>query len=171
MGLWSANSVDILYMATHGGSDAVRSRWPMWDNGTRAFTSNMRLGDDSRQLMVLATYSCNTQRIDNDVWTRWRPAFSGGLVITVGGHGLLYFGSPHVAGPEFARRMQAGETIGNAWLNSAWYATNMNQPGIIVTGANRADCESRANVSLRNLFSTPVLRDGQIGSVCWVTWN
>jgi hypothetical protein len=145
----------------------------MWDQNSFALSSNMRLGDTSRQLMVLASFSCSTlQTSDGNaaVLARWSGAFSGGLVMTLGGHNLLYQGNPQSA-TEFASRMQDGEAIGQAWLESTWYADNRNAPSAMATGANEADCWNRMGVSLPTLFRTPVLRDAQIGFFCWSTWN
>ena len=168
-----ADSVDILYINTHSGVNSTTAFWAMWDQNSWALTSNMRLGDNSRQLMVLATFSCSTlQTSDGNaaVLARWLGTFSGGLVMTVGAHNLLYSGNDQSA-TEFASRMQDGEPIGQAWLESTWYADNSNAPSAMATGANANDCWNRMGVSLPTLFGTPVLRDSQIGFVCWSTWN
>ena len=117
-GCGSADLVDILYMNAHSGVNSTTAFWDMWDQNSRAFTSNMRLGDTSRQLMILATFSCSTlQTSDGNaaVLARWLGTFSGGLVMTVGAHNLLYSGNDQSA-TEFASRMQDGEPIGQAWL-------------------------------------------------------
>jgi Family of unknown function (DUF6345) len=168
-----ADSVDILYINTHSGVNSTTAFWTMWDQNSNALTSNMRLGDNSRQLMVLATFSCSTlQTSDGNaaVLARWLGTFSGGLVMTVGAHGLLYSGNDQSA-TEFASRMQDGEPIAQAWLESTWYADNRNAPSAMATGANANDCWNRMGVSLPTLFPTPVLRDSQIGYVCWSSWN
>ena len=168
-----ADSVDILYMNTHSGVNSSTAFWAMWDQGSNAVTSNMRLGDSSRQLMVLATFSCSTLQTSDGaaaVLSRWLGTFAGGLVMTVGAHNLLYSGNDQSA-TEFASRMQDGEPISQAWLESTWYADNDNAPTAMATGANANDCWNRMRVSLPTLFGTPVLRDSQIGFVCWSSWN
>jgi hypothetical protein len=170
-GCGSTDSVDIFYLSTHSGVNSTTAFWAMWDQGSFALSSNMRLGDTSRQLMVLATFSCSAlQTSDGAVLARWLGAFSGGLVMTVGAHNLLYNGNPQSA-TEFASRMQNGEPIAQAWLESAWYADNRNAPSAMATGADANDCWARMGVSLSTLFGTRILRDSQIGSVCWSTWN
>ncbi len=172
-GCGSADSVDFLYMNTHSGVNSSSAFWAMWDQNSNALTSNMRLGDNSRELMVLATFSCNTlQTSDGNsaVLARWLNTFAGGLVMTVGAHGSLYSGNDQSA-TEFASRMQDGEPIGQAWLESAWYADNSNTPSAMNTGANANDCWNRAGVRLTNLFPTPILRDSRIGYMCWSSWN
>jgi hypothetical protein len=172
-GCGSADSVDFLYMNTHGNANGTAAFWAMWDQGSTAFSSNMRLGDNSRELMVLATFACNVlQTFDGGaaVWNRWYNAFAGGLVMTVGGHGSLYSGNDQSA-TEFASRMQDGEPIGRAWLESTWYADNSNTPSAMATGANANDCWDRMGVTIPSLFPTPILRDSRIGYMCWSSWN
>ena len=172
-GCGSADSVDLLYTNSHAGVNSSSAFFDMWDQGSRAQTSNMRLGDNSRQLMVLATFVCNTlQTSDGNgpVLARWLGVFSGGLVMTVGAHASLYSGNDQSA-TEFASRMQDGEAIGQSWLESAWYADNSNTPSIMNTGIDARDCQNRAGVTLVNLFATPILRDARIGYVCWASWN
>lgn len=172
-GCGSADSVDFLYMNGHSGANAMSAFWAMWDKNTWAVSSNMRLGDTSRQLMVLATFSCDTLRLSDgnaNVLARWQPPFSGGLVMTVGAHGTLYSGNEQSA-TEFASRMQDGEPIGQAWLESAWYADNSNTPTAMNTGRDENDCWNRSRVTLPNLFPTPILRDSAIGYFCWSSWN
>jgi len=173
LGCGAADSVDLLYMNMHAGVNSSTAFWAMWDQSSYALSSNMRLGDNSRELMVLATFACNTLQTSDgnaNVLNRWVPPFSGGLVMTLGSHNKLYAGNDQSA-TEFASRMQDGEPIGQAWLESAWYADNSNSPSLMTTGTDANDCWNRSRVSLPALFSTPILRDGQIGYICWATWN
>lgn len=169
----SLDSVDMFYMNDHGGANSSTAFWAMWDQGSNALSSNMRLGDNSRQLMVFANFACNTLQTsdgNSNVLARWQPAFSGGLVLVVGAHASLYSGNDQSA-IEFASRMQDGQPIGQSWLESAWYADNSNTPSSMNTGRDANDCFSRAGVSLPTLFSTPILRDSAIGYFCWASWN
>lgn len=168
-----ADSVDFLYMNMHGGANASTAFFNMWDQNSRAFTNNMRLGDNSRQLMVFATFGCSSLLLSDgvtNVINRWLAAFSGGLVMTVGGHGSLYSGNDQSA-TEFASRMQDGEPIGQAWLESTWYADNRNTPTAMNVGRDANDCNNRGRTTLPSLFATPILRDGAIGFICWASWN
>jgi hypothetical protein len=172
-GCGGADSVDFLYMNMHGGANSSSAFFDMWDQNSRAFTSNMRLGDNSRQLMVLATFGCSSLLLsdgNSNILNRWQPPFSGGLVLTAGGHGSLFSGNDQSA-TEFASRMQDGEPIGQAWLESTWYADNSNTPTFMNTGRDANDCFNRSKVSLPSLFGTPILRDGAIGYFCWASWN
>jgi len=172
-GCGAADSVDFLYMNTHAGVNSTSAFWGMWDQNSQASTSNMRLGDNSRQLMVLATFACfvlQTSDGNANVLARWQPPFSGGLVMTVGAHANLYSGNDQSAW-EFAGRMQSAEPIGQAWLESSWYADNSNTPSVMNTGKDANDCWNRSNVSLPTLFATPILRDSAIGYYCWSSWN
>lgn len=172
-GCGSLDSVDFFYTNEHAGVNNTSAFWDMWDQNSRAFSSNMRLGDNSRELMVLATFACNTLQTSDgnaNVLARWQPPFSGGLVMTVGAHASLFSGNDQSA-TEFASRMQDGEPIGQAWLESAWYADNSNTPSMMNTGRDANDCWNRSRVSLPTLFSTPILRDSAIGYFCWASWN
>jgi hypothetical protein len=91
----------------------------------------MRLGDNSRQLMLLATFSCSTLQTSDGaaaVLARWLGTFSGGLVMTVGAHNLLYSGNDQSA-TEFASRMQ----MENPSPKPGW-----NRPGTPTTTTPRA---------------------------------
>jgi Family of unknown function (DUF6345) len=172
-GCGSADSVDMFYMNTHAGANGTSAFWAMWDQNSNAQTSNMRLGDNSRELMVLATFACNTLQTSDGlaaVIARWLGTFAGGLVMTVGAHANLYAGNDQSA-TEFASRMQDGEPIGRAWLESAWYANNSNTPSAMNVGRDANDCWNRAGTTLINLFATPILRDSSIGYICWSSWN
>jgi hypothetical protein len=169
----AADSVDFLYMNTHAGANGSSAFWAMWDQNSNASTSNMRLGDDSRGSMVLATFACFTLQTINGGQPFGRAGttpLAGGLVMMVGGHGSLYSANDQSA-TDFASRMQDGEPIGQAWLESAWYADNRNTPSAMATNANANDCWNRMGVTIPTLFATPILRDSAIGNMCWSTWN
>jgi Family of unknown function (DUF6345) len=166
-----ADSVDFFLMYTHGGIDPSQSRWAMWDFQTRAWSGSMRFGQAGQQLKVFATYSCDTlETSDGHFWDRMGAAFSGGVKLMLGAHDLLYDGDAQ-KGTEFASRMQNGESIGNAWLESVWYANNDNHPSVAATGADANDCWNRIGMNVASVQTTPALRDGQIGYVCWAGWN
>jgi len=86
--------------------------------------------------------------------------------MTVGAHNLLYSGNDHRR-RNSPSRMQDGEPIGQAWLESTWYADNSNAPSAMATGANANDCWNRMGVSL----SYPIRNIGSAGLsnriVCW----
>jgi Family of unknown function (DUF6345) len=169
-----ADSVDFFFMATHGGIQNQNSAfYTMWDYQTYASTPSMRLGDSGKQLKVLATLSCDTFKNDDGLlWNRWGSAFSGGLKIGLGGHDLLYTNNDTQAATDFGSYLHnAGTPIGWAWLDALYYALNNNHPAVANTGAYSADCWSRQGVTLNQVMSEPILRDGQIGYVCWANWN
>ena len=166
-----ADSVDFFLMYTHGGIDSSQSRWAMWDFQTRAWSGSMRFGQAGQQLKVFATYSCDTlETSDGHFWDRMGPAFTGGVKIMLGAHDLFYDGDAQ-KGTEFATRMQDGESIGNAWLEATWYANNDNHPSVAATGVDSNDCWNRIGMNVASVQTTPPLRDGQIGYVCWAGWN
>jgi hypothetical protein len=169
------DSVDFFYMSTHGGianNDPNYAGYAMWNNNTLAWTPSMRFGSSGKQVKALATFSCDTfKNSDGLFWNRWKSAYSGGLKVGVGGHDLLYIGNDTQAGTEFAAYMRQNLSIGSSWLEAVYYANNSNHPTVANTGANSADCWNRQGVTLNNVMSESVLRDGAIGYACWSNWN
>ena len=51
--------------------------------------------------------------------------------------------------------MQGGESIGNAWLESVWYANNDNHPSVSATGADANDCWNRIGMNVASVQTTP----------------
>jgi hypothetical protein len=177
------DSVDFFFMMTHGtiaNNNVDFAGYAMWDDscsgtnppGCIAWTPNMRLGDSGQQLKALATFSCDTfENSDGNFWNRWSKAFSGGLKVGVGGEALLYTGNDSQAATNFASYMLGNTTIGSSWLEGVYYANNSNTPTVANTGSNSSNCWSRQGVTLGNVISESVLRDSQIGYVCWTNWN
>jgi hypothetical protein len=175
------DSVDFFYMSTHGGVSGDQAVYAMWDascpgdagwGGCIAQTPSMRIGSSGKQAKALATFSCDTfENSDGLFWNRWGSAFSGGLKVGVGGHDLLYTGNDTQAGTNFATYLVENVSIGSSWLNAVYYANNSNNPTVANTGANSTDCWNRQGVTLGNLMSENVLRDGAIGYYCWTNWN
>ena len=178
-----ADSVDFFYVMTHGGianNNADDAGYAMWDDacsgtnppGCMAWTPSMRFGSSGHQLKVLATFSCDTfKNSDGLFWNRWSKPYSGGLKIGVGGHDLLYTGNDSQAATNFATYMRNNDAIGWSWLDSVYYANTSNHPTVANTGANSTDCWNRQGLTINNVVSAPVLRDGAIGYYCWTNWN
>jgi len=88
------DNVNLFYNNTHGGATTTDAVWAMWDVGTRAVSSSMRLGDEAFGLSIFATYSCLTMKhSDAAFWTRWDDIFRGGLRIAVGSHDTVFNGT------------------------------------------------------------------------------
>lgn len=165
------DSVDFFFFQTHGGFDSSTSRWTMWDQDTRAYSVDMRIGNDGRQAQVLATYSCDTLYTADGLFvTRWRNAFRGGLKLLLGAHGFVYNGADG-KGADFATRLQNGEGIGDAWLRAVYYADTTNSPSFANTGTNNTNCWARAGATMSSVQSIPRIQDNNVGYYCWVQWN
>ena len=166
-----ADSVDFFFIATHGNFNSTSSALAMWDQGVSAWTSQMRLGDNGKQLSVFAAYSCLTMSNgDGHLFTRWYPPFAGGLKIAVGAYGNVYDGNDQ-KGTEFATRIEQEQQIGFSWNEAVWYADNNNQPLSLASGANSTDCWNRHPATLTSVQTLPRLRDGAIGYFCWSNWS
>ena len=165
------DSVDFFFLATHGGiasTDPTVAGFAMWDYKANALTPYMRFG---ARLKIFATYSCDTLKTsDGRFWSRWGPAYRGGLKISLGAHNLLYDDNPQ-QGSEFATRMQNGEPVGLVWLEAVWNGDHRNAPSVANTGVNAGDCWNRQGANLAGVTAMPALRDGQIGYVCYSERN
>lgn len=168
------DNVNLFYASTHGGGWSDKSVWTMWDQNQRAFSTNMRLGDESYGLSILATYSCETLKFnDGKMWTRMGPIFRGGLRIALGSHDKLYDSiTTDETGEDFADNMQKSYTLKYAWkdANSDW-ATSQDVT-VMATGTSSANCASRRdNMKWQNYTSYGRLRDGDIKYYCYRYWN
>jgi hypothetical protein len=181
-GCGGVDSVDFFYMSTHGGESGSVAAYAMWDAscsgssgwpGCVAETPRMRLGSSGKQLKALATFACDTfANSDGMFWNRWGNAYRGGLKIGVGGHDLLYTSNDTQAGTDFAAYMRNNSPIGWSWLDAVYYANTSNHPTAANTGANSTDCWNRQGyLTVNNVVTANVLRDGQIGYYCYTNWN
>ncbi len=168
------DNVHLFYGSTHGGTSSTASRWTMWNQNTRAFSTSMRLGDESYGTSIFSTYSCETLKFsDGKMWTRMGPIFRGGLRYATGSHDKVYDGiTTDETGEDYADNLQKGKTIKYAWkdANSDW-ATSQDLT-VMATGTNSSNCHSRRdNMKWQNFGSYSRLRDGQIGYYCYSYWN
>lgn len=171
---WFVDDVDLVYANTHGGADAVESYWSMWNQDTWAETPYMRLGDESWQLSVLATYSCKTLKINDDLaWQRMGAVFSGGLRFALGSHHTVWAGwTTDEVGEDFADNLQKKKSFRYSWKdgNSDWDVAQ--DITIMTTGTSVANCQARrAGMTWQNFPSYPRLRDWQIQRICWDHWD
>jgi hypothetical protein len=162
------------------GTGVHNAKWEMYENGTRAFSSYMRLGDEARQLKLFSTYGCGQLNNNNGLrWQRWRPIFRGGLKYATGFHELAWlFGTDH------AKNRQLGIDYAN-YLNSfsrtkkikyAWWDAVKehpdNTPAILVTGNLSGEASYRRdNATMGNILNYPVYRDGMVNYYAWSEWR
>lgn len=168
------DNVNLFYASTHGGGWSDRSVWTMWNKNTRADSTQMRLGDESYGLSILATYACETLKFnDGKMWTRMGAIFRGGLRIALGSHDKLYDSiTTDETGEDFADNLQKKHTIQYAWkdANSDW-ATSQDV-AVMATGNSAASCASRRdNMTWQNYTSYGRLRDGAITYYCYRYWS
>jgi hypothetical protein len=168
------DNVNLFYASTHGGAWGASSVWAMWDDGQLAYSSSMRLGDESYGLSILSTYACETLKFDDgQMWTRMGPIFRGGLRYATGSHDKLYDSSTtNEVGEDYADNLQKQNAIKYAWkdANSDW-ATSQDVT-VMATGVNATDCYARRdNMKWQNYTSYSRLRDYQIGYYCYTYWS
>jgi hypothetical protein len=167
---YEPETADILFVNTHGGAWADTATQTMWNQNERAFSKDMRFGDESKGLSILSSYSCHTLQTDN-VWGRWYNAFAGGLLMVTGSHDLLFSGSTtDEVGEDYADYIAGAFSIKNSWrygLGDWWTDQDI---AIATTGSNSTDCWNRMEgLVWATVPTTNRLRDGQIGYMCW-TW-
>lgn len=166
----SADAVDLLFMETHGGNWGANAVWAMWGQSSLAYSSAMRLGDDGRQLSVLANLSCDVlANADGGFLRRWWNAFAGGLRISLGGWDLLY--DTAGIGPGFASRLQAGQSFGTAFANATIGGDGRAKPAVAAAATDASSCWSRLGTAMSDVLIQERVRDGAIGYLCWVTWD
>lgn len=167
-------TVNLFYASTHGGGWYDRSVWAMWDQSTNADSTNMRLGDESWQTMILSTYSCETLKFDDGrMWVRMGPIFRGGLYIATGSYETFYDGwTTDETGVDYADDLQHGWLIKDAWAdgNSDWYVDN--DIAVMTVGTDSNDCWYRMNhMTWQNIAGFPRRRDNGIGYYCYNYWH
>ncbi|HEY8205909.1 MAG TPA: DUF6345 domain-containing protein [Myxococcaceae bacterium] len=167
-------TVNIVFANTHGGAWGNDSVWAMWDNGSLAYSSNMRLGNESWGTMIFSTYSCETLKYDDGLmWTRMGPIFRGGLYIATGSMETVWAGwTTDDVGADYADNLQHGYSIKEAWHDGAsdWYEDN--DLAVMTVGTNSTDCSNRINgMTWQNVAGFARLRDNQIGWYCYAAWH
>lgn len=169
------DAVNLMYINTHGGVSSTASRYAMWDDGVRAYTTSMRLGDDSYGLSIFASYACHTAyRDDGNFWTRWYPAFAGGLKYLVGSHDTINNGwTLYENGEDFADELQSSAVIKYAWRDGCYDTWTDQDLAAGTFGTNESDCWNRLNnMKWQNYASGFArIRDSQITHWCHTQWT
>jgi hypothetical protein len=175
--LKAIDDVDLMYMMTHGGATTTDARWTMWNDSTRAMSSNMRLGDSAwwgGGLAIYAQYSCKTMKsLDNLLVNRWGPVLRGGLKLVLGSHDILWDGErTDECGEAFAENIQYQQSFRTAWRDALYDTFLFQDIAVMATGTDSSNCSSRKNnMKWQNFGSHPFIRDGSIGITCWEQWT
>jgi hypothetical protein len=190
------DTVDLVFYAGHGGAftasesanacgvSGIAGVLAMWDVNKFACTSNTRLGDDSRGLSILSTYTCETHaggshsvttpgQIPGTLYVdRWVKAFRGGLRMSTSSVELTSFGSTFVdIGKRYSDNLQAGQSFSSAWAN-ALNVGSTNDPSLVTSGSSSDDCISRLdNMTWQNHTTFPRLRDAAVAKMCRRYWE
>lgn len=169
----NVNSVDFFFGATHGGAwvpsqgNPARGAYSMWENGSNAFTNNMRLTNTSG----FFTYACETHKNDGYLATRWAPVFRGGLKIATGSfHTLMDSWFNDDSGNDFVYDLASNWTIEGAWFDGVWDLWVAQYPSVMASGTSAADCSNRLyGMTVQNIFSSayPKLVDDNVVNLCW----
>lgn len=180
---YGLDGMDIFLHCGHSGlildGGVQHARWNMWETDTYVYSSDMRLGDEARELKLFSTYGCyQMNNTDGQRWSdRWGQIFRGGLKYATGFHEYAWlFGSDHAKnrqlGIDYANYLNVtSKSIKYAWWDAV-KAHASNKPAIGVTGSNVTDVVARRDyMKMSNIHSYPTLRDGSIGAYAWSTWR
>lgn len=183
---YGLDGFDIFLHCGHSGhyltGGVHNAQWAMWEDGTgtgtRALSSNMRLGDEARELKLFSTYGCaQLYGADGNRVERWSPIFEGGLKYATGFHGLAYlFGSDYASnrqlGIDYANYLNTtNKTIQSAWWDAVEEHDD-NQPAVYVSGTSASNSNSRRdNMRMVDLPNYTVLRDGDVDYFAYTEWR
>lgn len=190
------DSVDILYVITHGGSFASRkgadgsiTRPPyvgLTDQNCGQIRSHeWRFGDHVQnqndpyspaKTGILSLIACSTMKQDSELVDRWMPAFRGGLIIATGSHKKIQPGpTTREMGEDYAMELRRGATVWEAWKYGMtdWYEDMYMMAIASGTSAeNFSDCYYVLDVVKGTTVSDWVrIRDRQVKSLCWYYYN
>ena len=166
--------VHLAYIKSHGWYSSTAGRWTMWNDGVRAYTNNMWLGNENHKTSILASYACGTHhRADGNLWARWNRPFKGGLRISLGSHHTLWDGpTTDECGEDFADDLQGGMRIRNAWKSalSDWWVDQ--DVIVLATGEFTSQCRQRRdNMKWQTYTDYPRKRGNDVHVICWVYWS
>jgi hypothetical protein len=164
------DTVDIIMVCTHGGAWDDVFTIVMWDNNTRVFSDEMRLGDDGRGLSIYTSYTCNIMKPDEDIWNRWEKIFKGGLKYASAFWEASKHGSAAKGlGEKYANLLHgSGATLKYSWLDAMDDYTG-NTPAVMASGVSVEHCEMRRDTMLWSNFKNSFnrFRDSEVKNVCW----
>lgn len=165
------DNVDLYMYAGHGGSNSSDAVWTFRNEGERAYSSDMRLGDDGRNLRMLFSYSC-CQMANAPLSARWSPIFNGGLQTASGSSQSMYVSSTReYILKDVADRLRNGEAANYAWGRANTLHAYPN-PGVrtVATGGSSSLCHwRRRNIGIDNTHNYSLLRDGEWSKLCYST--
>jgi len=177
---YGLDGFDIFLHCGHSGiRDNGDARWDLWEVQTRVVSSNMRLGDEARELKLFSTYGCYQMNNDdgNRWYGRWRQIFRGGLKHATGFHEYAWlFGSDYDSnrqlGIDYATYLNTtNKTIKDAWWDAVKEHPD-NTPAIGASGTMASNAQSRRdNMRMVDLPNYTVLRDDDIGGYAWLEWR
>lgn len=171
----SLEDVDLFFTNTHGGisGDGNDASWTMWNNGQRAWSRQMRLGDELYGLSIFSSYACYTLRTwDSKLVTRWEPIMMGGLRYVTGSHNIVWNGyTTSEVGEEYADLLQHSQVIKNAWRDglSDWWETQ--DLASMTTGFDSTYCHNRLNSMRWQNYNQYFRLTDVVNYYCWSQWT
>ena len=168
---WSGiDTVHALYTNTHGNVNSSTAYMAMWEKDTFAYTTAMRLGDDSVGLGLLAAYACHLLKFDDGLLpTRWGNALRGGLYYLMGSQDIVYDGwTLSDTGEQVAENLNDGDLLYHAWFDGVGDCCYDQDGAVVSTGRSLGECEARRdNTQWPNIMAYVRLRDSDVQWQCW----
>ena len=176
-GAGGVDSVDLFYVATHGGAwdDPFAAVLALYHQDATTDSTMWRFGNNSRTVKIFSQYACDTLRLTNG-WNRWAAAFKGGLYIATGSHDTLYDGTTtDETGEDYADDLQDGKSVKWAWFdgNGDWYA-DQDVAVYASSSGPLGECQFRRDwMTWQNVATFPRLRDDDMNRICasWISDN
>jgi hypothetical protein len=167
--LGGVDTVDLFYVATHGGTDASDALLAMWQEDSIERSSDWRYGDDNDEVGIYSQYACEVmENTDSAIWTRWGSAFRGGVYIVTGSHDKVYGSiTTDEVGRDYADSLQKSKSVRRAWFdgNSDWFHDQ--DLAVMAVGSSSTNCTNRLNgIKWQNFTSYARLRDSEITHWC-----
>lgn len=182
------DSVDLLYVSTHGGADNFRAFFTLWAQSTFACSRfaasgpgcvsgpDWRVGDNSDQVAIFSQYACATLRIDDFAFGRWVNTFKGGMYLATGSHDKVADSlTTDEVGEDYADDLQDGRSVKWAWFdgNSDWDA---DQDVAVYASSSGAlsKCQSRRDtMTWQNIGGFTRFLGGSMNRICasWISDN
>jgi hypothetical protein len=165
-------AVNLLWINTHGGAWVDTATWVMWDQNSRGFSKNVRLGDEGVGLSMLVQYACATMKWDG-VWARWGSAFRGGLRYVMGSHDTLWDSSTtNEVGEDFADNIQGSQEFKYAWRDAVTDWNKDQDASVFATGKTSSECANRRDgMKWQNYGNYPRLKDSDVVYICKTSWE
>ena len=163
---YGMDAVKVFYHSGHGGmgNDGVFQAplGGVWDNRDRAFSNRMLIGNNTLRYLFWST--CQSLKVPDladmnptrvSPITTWHPGNRGLRMIF--GFQSNSIDNPHY-GSNFGNNWNAGQKLGDAWINASWAISHRHLTTVCAMGASAAEAADRV-FHERLFFDTAAARN------------